>query len=124
MLVLVTPKRGTRRGWFDRLLRLRGAPSPGHGRPLSRSRRMLRIGIIAGMFVTVVPGQRGLFRLTGLLRARAAVRAEIAALEARRAKLEIEIRRYRSDPAAIERVAREGLDLVKRGETVYKFPSK
>ena len=85
---------------------------------------MPRIGIAAGMFFTMVPGQRGLFQLIGLLRGRAAVQAEIASFQAQKLKLESDIRKYRSDPATIERAAREKLDLVKRGETVYKFPAK
>jgi cell division protein FtsB len=82
---------------------------------MARSQRRL-------LLITLLPGDRGLYRLIGLLRDRAALQADIRALEARRRKLEMDVRRFTSDPATIERVAREDLDLVRKGETVYKFP--
>ncbi len=79
--------------------------------------------VFAVMLFTLMPGDRGLYRLTGLLRDRAALQADIRALRARRMKLEADLRRVSSDPATIERLAREQLDMIRKGETVYKFPS-
>jgi len=92
-------------------------------RPGATRGRRWRYAILAVMFFTLVPGDRGLYRLVGVLRDRAALRADISALEAKRAALERDLRRVTSDPAVIERLAREQLDMIRRGETVYKFPA-
>lgn len=76
------------------------------------------------MLGTLCLGDRGLIRLVSLLRDRAAVQTELIRLEAHRADLARQLRLYTADSATIEKVARESLDWVRRGETVYKFPSK
>jgi len=92
--------------------------------PLTPSGRRVAIFVAGLMLVTLCLGDRGLIKLVGLLRDRAAVRAELVRLETHHTELEAEYRRYTTDPATIEKVARESLDWVRRGETVYKFPSK
>ncbi|MDE0332367.1 MAG: septum formation initiator family protein [Nitrospinae bacterium] len=53
------------------------------------------------------------------------LKKEIAEIEAKNKELRSEIRSLRSDERAIEKIAREDLGLVKKGETVYEFiPSK
>ncbi len=84
--------------------------------------RAWRYGILAVLLYTLLAGNRGLVRLAGLLYSRTVIRGELTQLEARRGELERELRRYRRDPATIERVAREELDMVRAGEVVYKFP--
>jgi len=76
------------------------------------------------MIFTLFVGDRGLFRLIGLLKDRATIRGEVLALEAKEARLKQELTSYTSDPVTIEKLAREQLDMVRKGETVYKFPSK
>lgn len=46
---------------------------------------------------------------------------EISEIEAKNRELRTEIRSLRSDDRMIERIAREDLGLVKKGETVYEF---
>jgi cell division protein FtsB len=86
--------------------------------------RLIRLGIIAVMLFTLLVGQRGLIRLAGVLHDRAAIQKDIQELTARQAKLEAQLTAYTSDPGTIEKIVREQLDMVKRGETVYKFPSR
>ena len=76
------------------------------------------------MLFTLCAGDRGLFKLINLLKDRATIRREVVALEAREARLKQELINYTSDPVTIEKLAREQLDMAKKGETVYKFPSK
>lgn len=126
MILLLHPKHrssgpqgpGRLAGW---VARFRRAFQPA----LATSReRWMRRGVFALMFVTLCLGDRGLFKLVGLLRDRASLVAEIQALDARQTSLEADLKRYRYDRSTIERVAREQLDLVLPGETVYKFPSQ
>jgi len=63
--------------------------------------------------------------MAGVFRARAeATRLQQQLVQARQANraLEREIDQLRSDPGAIERIAREDLYLAKPGETVYLLP--
>lgn len=85
-------------------------------------RKMLRFAVLAVLVLTLCAGDRGLFRLAGLAMDRTSLSSEIGRLEEKRAQLKAEIQRYSGDPETIERVARERLDLIRRGETVYKFP--
>ena len=85
-------------------------------------RRAVQIAILAVLVLTLCAGDRGLFRLAGLAMDRMSLSSEIRRLEDRQAQLKDEIRRYSGDSDTIERAARERLDLIRRGETVYKFP--
>lgn len=116
MLLVVNPRRNAPPG---RLRRLRDAIATRLATP-SRLRWILG----AVMAFTLLGGDRGLIRLIGLLRDRSAVRAEITRLTARRVALERDARAYATDAETIEKVAREELDLIRRGETVYKFPKR
>ncbi len=121
--MLVLPRRGSSHGSHGphgspgRFRRLGGALAT---RLISPGR--LRWTVAAVMAFTLLGGDRGLIRLIGLLRDRAALQAEITRLTARSTQLERDARNYASDEATIEKVAREELDLIRRGETVYKFP--
>ncbi len=75
------------------------------------------------MLVTLFGGNRGLYRLAIVLHDRAALQREVQELVARHAMLKTELRDYTSDLATVEKFVREQLDMVKPGETVYKFPS-
>ena len=64
----------------------------------------------------------------GLPRYRA-LRTELAEVKTQNARyrrevrdLEREVRALRSDPAAIERIARDELGMIRRGELVFQFP--
>lgn len=85
--------------------------------------RTLRYIIAVVMLFTLFGGNRGLYRLAIVLHDRTALQQEIQGLVARRAALKTELHNYTSDPATLEKFVREQLDMVKPGETVYKFPS-
>lgn len=85
--------------------------------------RILRYVIAVVMLFTLFGGDRGLYRLSIVLHDRAALQRTVQELIARHAMLETELRHYTSDPATVEKFVREQLDMVKPGETVYKFPS-
>jgi cell division protein FtsB len=119
-----SPARGSSlRSRLGRALRLLG-PAAGAATPARRRARWLRWAVAGVLAFTLLAGERGLVRLVGLERNRAALKAEIAKLESRRAELELRLAQLASDPATIERLAREELDLARPGETVYKFPGR
>jgi cell division protein FtsB len=64
-------------------------------------------------------GSRGMLHLAGQRERVSAVHAEIEQLRDENHRLLIEIAALRSDPAAIERIAREELGYVRPDETVY-----
>ena len=64
-------------------------------------------------------GDRGLLQLMDQRQRAEALAGEIEELQAENARLAAEIAALRSDPRAIERLAREELGLVRAGETVF-----
>lgn len=79
------------------------------------------IGIIAIMFVT---GRKGLIRLIQLKIEESKLKSDIGKLNKNNVRLSEEIEKLQKDPKTIEKIAREELGLVKKGETVYKFVPK
>lgn len=125
MIVLPTGRHHASHAPAGRLARL---PAPlarlvSRAADLPRAKK-IRLGVAAVMLYTLLAGDRGLVRLAGLLYGRAAIRAELRGLDGRRAALEGDLRSFTRDPGVVERVAREQLDLVRPGETVYKFPAR
>jgi cell division protein FtsB len=53
-----------------------------------------------------------------------ALERDVEALTARQKQLEAQAERLRSDPAYIEKLAREQMGMVRPGDTVLKFPSQ
>jgi cell division protein FtsB len=93
-------------------------------RPATSRERIFRYAIGALMLFTLCTGDRGLFKLAGLLHDRASIEKEVRDLDARKERLKRDLASCTSDPVTIEKLARESLDMVKKGETVYKFPPK
>ena len=87
-------------------------------------RRLLRYALLGVMLFTLFGGDRGLFRLAIVLHDRAALQTDVQELIEKRMRLETELRSYTTDPATVEKLVREQLDMVKPGETVYKFPPR
>jgi cell division protein FtsB len=86
--------------------------------------RALPIAILAVALVSVpilVLEPEGLPRLRALERELADVQAENTELRRDVAKLRIEVRDLRDDPAAVERIARDQLGLVRKSEVVFQF---
>jgi cell division protein FtsB len=64
-------------------------------------------------------GDRGMLQLFAHRKRAEALQGEIQDLRAENLRLGAEIQSLRSDPRAIERLAREELGLARRGETVF-----
>ncbi len=84
--------------------------------------RLWSFGLLALMAIALCAGERGIIRLIGLKIECASIRREIRELSVHRDELRRDLAKYTGDPETIERAAREKLDLIRRGETVYKFP--
>jgi len=98
-------------------------PSPS---PVSRFlERVFPIGILAlaifGVPILVLAPE-GLPRMRGLERELAEVTTENEELRRAVTNLRGEVKRLRDDPAAVERIARDQLGLVRKSEIVFQFP--
>lgn len=69
-------------------------------------------------------GDRGYLQLMVRRQHEEALGREIDQLRAENARLAAEIRALRTDPRAVERIAREELGLARPGETVFILPSR
>lgn len=74
---------------------------------------------LVALLVGSLFGDRGILHLMTQRERAAALALELQALEAENARLAAEIAALRSDPAAVERIAREELGLARPGETVF-----
>jgi cell division protein FtsB len=93
-------------------------------RTLDWLQRGLPIGILSVALVSVpvlVLQPQGLPRLRALQRELDSVNAENAELKRDVGRLRIEVTHMRDDPAAVERIARDQLGLVRRSEVVFQF---
>jgi cell division protein FtsB len=87
------------------------------------SRRRLRlIALTLAALALLGLGGQSVARLWQMTRQVAALEREIAALRAEAERLAAQVEQLRTDPEAVERVAREELGLVKPGERVLKLP--
>lgn len=84
--------------------------------------------VIAVMGVLLVGaiavGANGMVKVWEMRRELETLEREIAQLRANTAELARTVERLRNDPAYIEKLAREDLGYVRKGETVLKFPSQ
>ena len=69
-------------------------------------------------------GPNGTIRLIRLAYETKALKAEITELERDNEKISRDIKRFQTDPSAVEEEARQKLGLVKKGELIYRFPKK
>jgi cell division protein FtsB len=76
---------------------------------------LLLVALLVGSFF----GDRGILHLMSQRERALALERELDALRAENLRLAGEIRALRSDPAAVERLAREQLGLARPGETVF-----
>jgi cell division protein FtsB len=86
--------------------------------------RLLPIGILVVSVVAVpvmICSPTGLDRLQGLQGERKRVEQESSRLSLEIEQLRAQVRRMKSDPAAIEQVARDELGLVRKTEVVFQF---
>lgn len=75
--------------------------------------------LVFGFFLV---SDRGLLQVRRLRRQLAVMQAEVADLDAGNRKLEAEVAALQNDPKAVEKIARETLNLVKKGEIVLILP--
>jgi cell division protein FtsB len=93
-------------------------------RPVHFLQRALPMGVLALALVSVpilILQPEGLPRLRGLERELADVTAENQELRRDVGKLRGDVRELRDDPAAVERIARDQLGLVRKSEVVFQF---
>jgi cell division protein FtsB len=69
-------------------------------------------------------GTHGLIAMRKSQKEARQVQQEITSLDQENQKLEENVRALRSDPAAIERIAREEMGLARPGEYIFKLPPK
>ncbi len=89
--------------------------------------RVLPIAILVVALVgapVLIFSPEGLPRLRGLERELAAVDEENKRVEREIEELRGRVERLRDDPAAVERIARDDLGLVRQSEVVFQFPPR
>ena len=91
---------------------------------------LYRNGILMLLLVSVVMIVHEIFGANGYLalrrqqKERETLQQQIEQLQQENEQLEKQIKALKSDPAAIERLAREQMHLAKPGETIYTLPEK
>jgi len=91
---------------------------------------LYRNGILMLLFVSVALVVHEIFGANGYLvlrrqqKERETLQQQIEQLQQENEQLEKQIKALRTDPAAIERVAREQMHLAKPGEMIYTLPDK
>ena len=96
-------------------------------KPYGTGRKAVVAGLIALAFIylslSFLLGDKGLLRYLELRKERVALNAEIAALKDENAAIKGKVGSLRTDPDAIESLAREQ-GLVKHGEIIYQYEEK
>lgn len=83
---------------------------------------VLTVSLVAVPVLVLEP--QGLPRMRALERELAAVQDENAELRRNVSRLRGDVRDLRDDPAAVEKIAREQLGLVRKSEVVFQFDRK
>ena len=108
----------------------RAAEEPPRATAARRDRGPVKVSSYAAVSVTLSVLLFGFFLLgdRGVLEVRrqharlAELQAEVSALAAENEQLEREVARLKSDPSAVEKIAREELNFVKPGDVVLVLP--
>ncbi len=93
----------------------------------SRESRKTRLAVLAGaaigiyLLVTLIFGEMGLVKYYRMRSQYLALREEMENLKLENTRLLKDVRALRSDPALIERIARDKLGLARPGEIVYYY---
>ena len=91
------------------------APAP----PAGRRTRLLIVAMVAGtLWLAAIFGRHGLLEVVRYRQERDRLQQEIARLEKQQVDLQREIKSLRTDPLALERLAREELNMARPGEVV------
>ncbi len=90
-----------------------------------RERRLLDMAIVAMLmlaaYFAVFGGEYSIFQIRRLEKTELASSAELTRTQAEIDSLQALANQIESDPAAIERVAREEYGMIRDGETLYRF---
>jgi len=89
--------------------------------PLEKKYLVFLALLILGVLLFAVFGSRGLMQIYQLQEERDRIQMSNARLEDENKKLGEQIQRLRTDKDEIERIAREEMKLVGKGEIVYQF---
>jgi len=89
--------------------------------PLEKKYLVFLALLIWGVLLFAVFGSRGLMQIHQLREERDRIQMSNARLEDENKKLSEQVQRLRTDKDEIERVAREEMKLVGKGEIVYQF---
>ena len=95
-------------------------PERPHVHPLSYAGFSLVLSFL--LFVFFLAGDRGLLQVRKQRAQVAALQTEITAIAERNEALEEEVERLTKDPSAVEKIAREDLQLVAPGDVVLVLP--
>jgi cell division protein FtsB len=90
-------------------------------KPASKKYLLYLASFIAVMFFFTIFGGRGLMQIYHLKKEKEKIESAVARLRAENQKLPAQIERMKHSKDEVEKVAREELGLVKRGEIVYQF---
>ncbi len=83
---------------------------------------LIVLGVLALLVGAAVFGDTGILHLRRLRAEVDALHRDVQGLEAENERLSRALAELRTDPAAVERIAREELGLVRPGERVLRFP--
>ena len=90
-------------------------------------RRNLNWFLIAGLALLILQdvfGTHGVLAMRRSIKEAAQVQQEIDRLNAENQKLQDHVQSLKSDPAAIEKIAREDMGLARPGEYIFKIPPR
>ena len=90
-------------------------------------RRNMSLVLLAGLVLLLVQdvfGTHGVLAMRRAQKETARVKREIERIDTENRRLEDSVRSLKSDPEAIERIAREEMGLARPGEYIFKLPSK
>jgi cell division protein FtsB len=94
-----------------------------NARTARRKKLLIAAGVVLVLYflVTRVLGEMGVVKYYRMKAQYTALTEEIARLKQDNAKLTKDVRALRSDPAYVERIARDKLGLARQGEIVYYY---
>jgi cell division protein FtsB len=91
---------------------------------LARNTNAFLIAGLALLLLQDIFGTHGVLSMLRSERRAADIRKQIDALDAENRKLQTRVKSLKSDPAEIERIAREEMGLARPGEYIFKIPPR
>lgn len=85
---------------------------------------MLLGSLLLGVLAHDVFGERGFLAMRRSQKEVEVLQQEIALLNAENSRISAEVQALKTDPKMIERIAREELNLARKGEFIFKLPPK